>query len=205
MPKKIFITILISAICANVFSQNGRALNESEKEAFAHRMDVYSQQIQTLQCDFVQEKTSTLLAEKAVAKGNLIYQSPSMLRWEYTDPTPYTLIINGNDAVLLDSEGKKLGNERLLKQLGGIVISMINGDGITQNKMFSSVLFRMDSSHIRVVLSPLQKRLKDFYTNIELIIEADTMLANQITLEEISGDKMIIFLTNKVLNNDIIR
>jgi len=186
--------------CITVFSQQGRKLNDGEKQEFEQKIVESSQKIATLQCTFVQEKTSSLFVEKAVAKGMLSYQSPSMLRWEYTEPSPSTLIINGNDAILLDKDGKKMGNEKMLKQLGGIIISMINGSGITQSRQFSSELFQMDDAQILVVLTPLQKRLKDFYTQIELKIDLKTKLAHEILLVEVSGDRMVIFLTNKVLN-----
>jgi len=80
---------------------------------------------------------------------------------------------------------------------------MINGNGIAQNKQFSSEFYEIDNSQILVVLTPVQKRLKDFYNKIELKIELKTMLADDITLDEKSGDKTVILLTNKILNSDI--
>ena len=204
MRKTIYITILLSVFCGNIFSQNGRKLTESERQVFEQKMVEHSRKIKTLQCIFVQEKTSTLVTEKAVAKGILLYQAPSMLRWEYTEPTPSTLILNGNDAVLLNKEGKKMGNEKMLKQLGGIIISMINGNGIAQNKQFSAEFYEIGSSQMLVVLTPIQKRLKDFYNKIELRIDLKTMLADSITLDEKTGDKTVISLTNKVLNKEIL-
>lgn len=203
MKKIIFITIAFSIFCGESFSQNGRKLSESEKQAFEQKMIEHSKKIKTLQCTFVQEKTSTLVSEKAVAKGVLLYQSSSMLRWEYTEPTPSTLILNGNNAVLLDKNGQKTGNEKVLRQLADIIISMINGNGIAQNKQFFSEFYETDNAQILVVLTPIQKRLKDFYNKIELKIELKTMLANNITLDEKSGDKTVISLTNKVLNTEI--
>ena len=203
MKKTIYLTILFSAICGTIFSQTGRKLTESEKQVFEQQMIEHSKTIKTLQCAFVQEKTSTLVTEKAVAKGILLYQSPTMLRWEYTEPRPSTLILNGNNAVLLNQDGQKIGNEKMLKQLGGIIISMINGNGIAQNKQFSSELYEINHSQMLVVLTPVQKRLKDFYNKIELRIDPKTMLADSITLDEKTGDNTVIKLINKVLNLEI--
>jgi outer membrane lipoprotein-sorting protein len=180
-----------------------KPVSEERRQLFGNQITEASKKIQTLQCSFIQEKTSALVSEKAVAKGILLYQSPSMLRWEYTEPTPSTLILNGNDAVLLDKNDKKVGNEKMLRQLGGIIISMINGNGIAQNKQFSSEFYEIDGAQMLIVLTPIQKRLKDFYNKIELRIDLKTMLADNITLDEKSGDKTIIFLTNKVLNSEI--
>ena len=204
MKKTICIIILFSVICGNAFSQNGRKLNEAEKQVFEQKMIEQLQNIKTLQCTFVQEKTSSLVIEKAVAKGIMMYQSSSMLRWEYTEPMPSTLILNGNNAVLLNNDGNRLGNESMLRQLGGIIISMINGNSITQqNRQFSTEFYELDNAQILVVLTPVQRRLRDLYNKIELRIDPKTMLADNITLEEKMGDKMVILLTNKVLNSEI--
>jgi len=189
--------------CGYNFSQNGRKLTDNEKLIFEQKLTEQSQKIETLQCEFVQEKTSVLLSEKSVVEGVLMYKSPSMLRWEYTKPTPSTLILNANNAILLDKNGQKAGDERMLKQLGSIIISMINGSGIMQNRQFLTDFYEIDNSLILVVLTPVQKRLKDFYDKIELIIDNKTMFANEIILFEKSGDKMSIILTNKVLNAEI--
>ena len=202
MKKIVFITVLSSIIYGNIFSQTGRKLNESEKQIFEQKMMEQSKKIKTLQCAFVQEKTSTLLSEKAVAKGILLYQSPSMLRWEYTEPTPSTLILNENNATLLDQNNKNVGNEAMLKQLGGIIISMINGNGIAKNKQFSAEFYETGTQML-VILIPIQKRLKDFYNTIELKIDLTTMLANEIILNEKTGDKTVILLKNKILNSEI--
>lgn len=204
MRKTICITILFSVISGNIFSQNGRKLNENEKQVFEQKMTEQLQNIKTLQCDFVQEKTSLLVIEKAVANGIMMYQSSSMLRWEYTQPTPSTLILSGNNAVLLDKNGERIGNESMLRQLGGIIISMINGNGIAQqNRQFSSEIYELNNAQMLVVLTPVQRRLRDFFNKIEMTIDLKTMLADNITLEEKLGDKMVIFLTNKVLNSEI--
>jgi len=156
-----------------------------------------------LQCGFVQEKTSALVTGKAVAKGILLYQSPSALRWEYKEPIPSTLILSGNNAVLLNKEGKKVGDARMLKQLAGMIINVINGESIKSDKQFSTEIFQTDNSRIRVVLTPVQKRLKDFYSTIEMVLDGKTLLADRIILNESSGDKTVISFTDKELNGEI--
>jgi outer membrane lipoprotein-sorting protein len=202
MKKKIVLFILFAVIYETVFSQNGQSLNESEKAVFEQKMIEQSKKINTLQCDFVQEKTSTLVAEKAVAKGILRYQSPAMLRWEYTGPVPSMLILNRKNAVLFDKNGKRQGNTNALKQLGDIIISMINGDGLRQNKQFSTAVFESEKDFI-VVLTPIQKRLKDYYKSIELKLDRSTFLASEIVMNEKSGDKTVIILNNTELNEEI--
>ncbi|MDR0828647.1 MAG: outer membrane lipoprotein carrier protein LolA [Prevotellaceae bacterium] len=202
MSKNLTTTILFLMFCVNIFAQNGKKLSESEKAIFEQKMVEQSKKIETLQCNFVQEKTSVLVAQKAVSKGIMLYALPSKLRWEYTEPTPSTLILNGQNAALLDKNGQKIGNDKAIKPLGNIIISMINGDGIKNNRQFSTEIYETDK-HFLIILTPIQKRLKEFYKNIELKIDKHTFLASEITMNEKSGDKMVISLINKKLNEKI--
>jgi outer membrane lipoprotein carrier protein len=197
--NKISLIILLSIICGNAFSQDRKKLSESVKQVFEQTMMAEVLKIKTLQCDFVQEKTSTLVNEKSVATGFLLYQSPSMLRWEYTAPTPSILILNGKDAIFRDKNGKEQGNATILKQLGSIIISMINGESLRQNKIFSTDVFETDKNFM-VTLMPLQKRLRNYYNFIELTLDRNTFLASEIAMYEKSGDKTVIFLNNKKIN-----
>ena len=190
-------------IYGNVFSQNGRELSQSERQVFEQKIVEQSQKIKTLQCAFVQEKVSSLVSEKFVTKGVMMYQAPSMLRWEYTEPTPSTLILNGNNAALFNKSGQRMGNEKMLQQLGGIIVAMVNGSGITQNRLFSSAFYEPDNTQMLVVLTPIQRRLKDFFNKIELKIDQNTMLASDIILYERTGDKTIISLSNRIVNAEI--
>jgi outer membrane lipoprotein-sorting protein len=202
MKKAVLITILLSAFCGNVFSQTGKKLSKSEKEDFELKIVDKSNEIKTLQCNFVQIKTSTVVADKSVAKGVLLYQSPLALRWEYTETTPSTLILNGNDAVLLDKNGKRQGNTAVLKQLGGIIISMINGEGLRHSKLFATEVFENEADYT-VILTPVQKRLKGYYKSIELKLDKNSFLATEIVLLEKTGDKTIILLKDIEMNKDI--
>jgi outer membrane lipoprotein-sorting protein len=203
--KTVFLfVILYSIFCGHIISQDRIKLSEKEKQSFEQKIIEESKKIKTLQCDFVQEKISTLVSEKSEIQGVLLYKSPSKLRWEYTTFTPSTLILNGNNAVLLNKNGEKIGEEKLLKQLGGIIISMINSSSITNNKQFVTEYYANNKTTILVVLIPIQKRLKDFYNKIEIKMDINTMLADEIILDEKTGDKTIIYLSNKILNAELL-
>ena len=202
---KIMVLLLISLISTiEVVAQNGRRLHGNEEQSFKQKMIEYSQNIETLQAIFVQERTSDLIVETAISTGVLMFQSPSMLRWEYVEPLPSTLILNGSNAILLDRNNQRItGNERMLAQLGGVIVSMINGSGIAQNRQFSSVVYELDNQKMLVVLTPTQRQLRNVYNRIELKIDQNTMLASQIILNERSGDRTVILLDNKILNSEI--
>jgi len=52
-------------------------------------------------------------------------------------------------------------------------------------------------------MTPVQKRMKEFYNTIELKIDKSTFLSPEIIMNEKSGDKMILYMGDKILNKEI--
>jgi len=129
-----------------------------------------------------------------------MYQAPSTLRWECTEPQPSILVINGDITAMVDKDGKIVGDGRVFKQIGDIIISMINGNIIVQKDKFTSEYYELENAQMRIVMTPVHKRLKSLFHKIELNLDMKTMFANEITLDEKTGNKTVITLLNKVLN-----
>ena len=60
--------------------------------------------IQTIKCDFVQEKNLSMLSEKIISKGNFLFKKQTKVKMEYTKPYRYLLIINGDKVMLKDEQ-----------------------------------------------------------------------------------------------------
>ena len=60
----------------------------------------------TLNYTFVQTKHSPLLAQDAVSKGTLSLGSDRTMRWQYTEPQAFSLIVEG-DSIYTVSGGKR--------------------------------------------------------------------------------------------------
>ncbi len=56
--------------------------------------------VRTITCDFVQTKYLKMLNMEMVSKGSMWYASSDRLRWEYTTPYRYTLIVQGTRCVV---------------------------------------------------------------------------------------------------------
>ena len=203
MRNIIVATIIFSVICGNIFSQDGRKSNQSEQQAFEKKMLGQLKKITTLECAMQLETTSSA-GEKSGMKGPLAYQFPARLRWEFTAPQPAILILNGPHTMLLDKTGKRnLANEKKLRELGTFIMMVINGKVIAQpNRVFSPEFHEFNEKKMLVILTPKGK-MKDKFNKIELRIDPETMLANSISLDEKSGEKTIITLTNIVINHQI--
>ena len=53
-------------------------------------------EIKTMNCVFVQTKQMSMLNEVMKSRGEMWFESPSKLRWEYISPYSYMFIFNGD-------------------------------------------------------------------------------------------------------------
>lgn len=186
-----------------VCAQNDfKKVDASAKQTILSNISATSKNNQTLSCSFVQEKTSTLVAEKAISKGFMYYKSPNALRWEYTSPQATALIVNGNDVAIKTNKGTTTNNTRMFKELATIIMSTIDGSGLNDSKNFSSEVSENTSTY-KVVLTPINKRIAAIYSNITLTIDKQTKVAKSICMQEKNGDSMTILFSNHKINQQL--
>ncbi len=192
----IFCLLFTIQLCAQ---NDFKKVDATTKQTILSDISATSKNNKTLSCSFVQEKTSTLVAEKAVSKGLMYYKSPNSLRWEYTSPQTSALIVNGNEAALQTAKGTTTNNTRMFKELATIIISTIDGSGLNDSKNFTSEVLENTTTY-KVILTPINKRIAAIYSNITLQIDKQNKVAKSISMQEKNGDSMIIFFSNHKLN-----
>lgn len=184
----------------NVFSQiNGfQRINDIEKAVFIQNMQIASKATKSLECNFTQQKTSTLLNETVTSKGMMYFKSPQTLRWEYTSPQTFAFIMNqkesvvknNNEIIKLDAQSSKM-----IKNMIEMIIGMIDGNGLIDNKNFSATYFSNQKQTL-IKLTPKNSRIKNMFTSIQVYVDSTTYLANTIEMNEAGGDITTIYLSN---------
>ncbi|HEX2255070.1 MAG TPA: outer membrane lipoprotein carrier protein LolA [Thermoanaerobaculia bacterium] len=63
--------------------------------ALVDRIKLEQSAVETLEAAFVQRQESEMLLEPDVSRGTFSYAAPDRVRWEYTDPKPISVVIDG--------------------------------------------------------------------------------------------------------------
>lgn len=204
MNRIVTLLFCILFIISGLQGQTNNKMSEEQLREFEQQFISKSKDVSTLQCTFTQTKTSTLVAQNTVSKGVMFYKKPSMLVWEYVKPTKSTLVLNGKNAYLLNDKGKAVGNNRVIRQLGEMIINLVNGNSMmTNSKVFKVEAYESRNNMALFELTPIQKRLKDYYQKITIKIDRKTLIATEIVMLEKSGDSITILLHNMQINKEI--
>jgi outer membrane lipoprotein-sorting protein len=159
---------------------------------------------ESIQSDFKQEKSLSMLSENINSTGKFWYHKNDKIRMEYVQPYSYIMILNGGK--IFTKEGQKenkisANSNKVFQQVNRILIDCVGGS-MLDNPDFQSRIFENSGTYL-VELIPIAKNLKELYKNINILIDKKDYTATAIEMFELSGDKTIIRFQNKVLNAQI--
>lgn len=204
--KQILLLIFMGVSFLSMSQPEGYTpLTGTAKADIEKKITIASQKISSLQCRFIQKRTSILFVGEAVSKGLLFYKTPNSLCWEYTEPVSSLFIFHHENMYLKDEKGVVSSPNRMFKQLGNFIVSAINGKGLVSNDNFKTDYYtnEKDKNTAWIKLTPVSKRVKEIYSFILIKISTIDYLASEIIMEETSGDKTTIILLDKKLNTNI--
>ena len=146
--------------------------------------------MQTMQCRFVQQKISSMLTEPTVAEGTMHYAAPDKMRWEYTEPYRFALIVNGERIVkVTDGNAEVLeGNAgRMYQGMVGIIMGSASGKKLFDTSMFDVALFD-DGAFWKAVMNPKRRDMKRMFSRLVFRFDKKTNGISQVEMVESGGD-----------------
>ena len=197
--------LLLALLTIGAWAQNEKPLTEAESQRVVAELTEVAAAMQTLQCRFVQEKTSTMLAEPSVAEGTMHYASPDRLRWEYTSPYAFALVVNG-DHIIKVTEGKaeKLeGNSsRMYQGIVSIIMGSASGKKLFDTSVFDVVLYDEDA-YWRAEMTPKRRDMKRMFSQLVFRFDKKAKGISRVEFKEAGGDITSIRFEDIKLNEAI--
>ena len=205
MKKKTNFALLLALLATSVWAQTGKPLSEAESQKVVASLTEAASSMKTMQCSFVQEKTSTMLAEPSVAEGTMHYASPDRMRWEYTSPYAFALVVNG-DHIIKVTEGKaeKLeGNSsRMYQGIVSIIMGSASGKKLFDTSVFDVVLYDEDA-YWRAEMTPKRRDMKRMFSQLVFRFDKKTKGISRVEFKDAGGDITSIRFEDIKLNGAI--
>ncbi|HNW69465.1 MAG TPA: outer membrane lipoprotein carrier protein LolA [Bacteroidales bacterium] len=201
------ITLILLFSSATVMSAVPDTSYKTMKDTvlFKNRLKAYTSDLATIECDFVQQKYMSILTEPVASNGYFCYKNGVMIRWEYTEPFNYLIIINNGRMFIKDDEKKNsfdLTASESFNKLNAILAKILKGNVLDDKKDFSCNYYENELNY-KLVLKPKAKDIKVFFKEIVLFFEKKFFSVARVQLNEVSGDKTDIFFNNRKINGEI--
>ena len=160
--------------------------------------------IKTMQCDFEQERHSSMLAYKPVAKGKMWFDGNNV-RWEYTSPEPFLFVMDGTRVLLQGKERKvsEIKTDRLFSRIAKLAEgnNILLGQGLGDVPDFDATLTR-EKGVLIVELVPTRHDFQMMFRMVRLHFGADHRV-QKVELLERGSDRTLITLKNQKYNAEI--
>lgn len=201
--KKLLLSILFVAVSLMVTAQT--QLSESQTQEVICQLTQVASTMQSMQCRFVQEKTSSMLAEPSVAEGTMHYAAPDRMRWEYTAPYAFALVVNGERLVkVTDGKAEVLeGNAgRMYQGMVNLIIGSASGKKLFDTTVFD-IVFYDDNGFWRADMTPKRRDMKRMFSQLVFHFDKKTKIIDHVEFIGSGGDVTLIRFEEMKVNEAI--
>ncbi len=200
---KTFFALLICFLYVTAYSQSDfRPV--SDIETVGSKLDNMAKSLNTIQSDFHQEKYMDFLDVTLESKGKFWFQKENSLRWQYTEPYNYIVIVN-DGVVQISDDGRnqefQVKGNKIFEQVNNIIVASMSGD-VIDNDDFDVKLFENDE-YFLVKLKPLKKDISKVIHEMEMYFDKSSLHISKIIMNEPNNDYTLIRYTNRKINEPI--
>jgi len=169
---------------------------------FKQKVDRMSKETNSIESDFIQVKNLSVLSEKITSKGAFCFLKQNNLRWEYSEPYKYVIVINKEKILIKDENSRvkkyDMNSNKVFKEINDIMISCVNGDILKSGK-FSIRYFENDKGY-KLELLPLAKSMKESLKKINMYFDKNVTSVVKLEMMENGDDTTTIDFMNKKIN-----
>lgn len=207
MDKRLIKLVLIGLVMMIVpfaNAQNEELTAMKNVESFKIQLNKISKSTSSIQSVFIQEKALSVLDEKIFTRGKFYFKSPGKLRWEYTEPFEYLIVLNGESVIIKDEDRVSkydIQSNNVFKEINDLMIELVQGK-VLDNEKYQVGYFENGKEYI-LDLIPDQEGMRAFLSNIYVYIDQSDYSVVGIKMVESSGDYTRISFSEKLINPQI--
>lgn len=177
----------------------------SDSKPFEEKLKTSAQNIQTLSSDFTQTKHVDVLSEDIESSGHFVYKKQNLLRWEYTEPFVYLIVLNNGKLSIKDEKNTNtfdLSSNKTFKKINEMITQSLQGSGMLSNPEYKHELYE-DSKEYLLKLYPQDKKTQEFMKQIEIYFSKTDYQPKRLKMLETSGDFTTIVFKNRKINETV--
>ena len=167
-----------------------------------------SKSILSIRSSFRQVKTLSFMNSKVSSGGIFLFrkdEKKNQVRWEYTTPFSYIIVMDGDDVVMKDNNKVSrfdMSASKIFEEINEILIKSLNGTILNDRKNFT---FRYsdkgDEFHVSMI--PGKENLKKYLKKIQMVISKKDYAVSFLKMIESTGDSTELFFTDKKINGNV--
>lgn len=176
---------------------------EPELEKFLQRVERNAATIHSFSCDFIQMRHLTIFPQPVKFSGRLSLSRPDKLRWEFMQPLPSVLVLNGKQGLKCELGGSvrkfNLDTDPVMRLVSAQLWAWTSGSYREIKKDFDFELRPGPS----LVFSPTQNSANPFISTIKVVFDPVFLQPVSVEIREPGGDSTVISFSSYQRNTTL--
>ncbi|MBC8320300.1 MAG: outer membrane lipoprotein carrier protein LolA [Bacteroidetes bacterium] len=200
----IFIILFLAILPQAAHSQGNEFITVKDIDALKTKLAAHTSSTFSIESNFIQEKHLWMLNEVLVSEGEFLFKKENNVKWQYTTPIKYTIIIhNGLFTIVSNNKVNEfsIDSNPLFREINNMIVTAIRGDFI-DNTDFDAEFFENQSEYLSR-LSPTNSQVGSMLEKIEIYFNKKDMQVIKVVFREPGDDFTLITFQNKKLNSEL--
>lgn len=192
--KKLYLIGLLIFTSVLSFAQTQEEVMQTLTQAAAS--------MQCMNCRFTQQKTMAMLSEPTVSEGLMSYNAPDRMRWEYTSPYAFALVVDGEKITKINEGNEEVLDAKSGRMYQGIVNIIMSS--ATGKKLFDKTMFDVDIQDVgefwKAEMKPKRQNMKRMFSTLTFYFGKADNIINRVEMTEAGGDVTTIQFYDMKIN-----
>ncbi len=197
--KRLYIYFLLLFVC--LLQINAQMKKLKDVDAFNKRVIQEAVSVKSIESDFTQIKHLDLFNENITSKGKFYYKHSDKISLDYSSPTKYLIVING-DKLKIVSDGKKnivgLKSNKIMAEMRGMLTACMSGN-ISQISGYKMEYFEDTNSYL-IKIKPTNKSVQAYISGFDIYMDKKDMSVSKLRISENASDYTDYLFQNKKFN-----
>lgn len=201
---KTITTLTLILFSITLFAQPKGFKKVTNTKTIVAKLNTASKNTKTIDSDFKQYKHMDILKDDIVSTGHFSFQANDKVRWEYSLPYKYIIIMNGSSMWINDGKKTKkydTNSNKMFKEINDLMVGMLQGKILESNKF--ELEFFQSKNEVLAKLTPKSGNMKEFLSTMNLYFDKKDYNISKIIMDETSGDYTKIVFTDKIINKEL--
>lgn len=172
--------------------------------AFRQGLEAMAENTNTITTAFIQEKHMEILSKPMASEGKMQFKKPNLLRWEYTKPYEYSIILDG-EKITINDQGKvnamEIGASQAFRQINELIVNSVRGN-VLDDERFTIEIEESEKLY-HSILHPKDADMKRFLEKINIYFNKEDFAVSKIILWEAAADYTEIIFKDRKINEAI--
>jgi len=203
MKRICCVLIAFFTFSAIAFNQPAGFTPVKSASDFSSKMKDYASKLTCIKSNFVQEKHLQYLDAALESEGKFWYKTPNKVRWEYTKPYKYILVLNNGKLKMISESSKTeldMKGNAIFEQVNNIMIASVSGN-ILDNKDYGIQVFENTRFYL-ILMKPTSQAISTLISQMELYVDKNSYSVTKIKMIESGSDYSEISFSNLIINEE---